>query len=212
MCGRYELITEIEEFPLILKRDFPKGFRKCYEKQELIKPGDPIIVLKDEGKVSTSLMLWGFIPEWAKSPLKKSKPRPFNARIETVEEKKLFRGSWRYKRCVFPASAFFEKDYKIRKKDGKIFWLAGIWNKWISYNGREVESCCVLTTYPNRLIKTIHNRMPVIIPQGLEESWIAPVKSKTELRELKLKFSAWDPEDWEANRLNNTPTYQMHLF
>ena len=212
MCGRYELITESDEFPLILKRDLPKGFIKHYEKQELIKPGDPVIVLRNEGKISTSLMLWGFISEWAKSPFDKSKPRPFNSRIETVGEKKLFRSSWSHKRCLFPASAFFEKSYKISKKDSKIFWLAGIWNKWMSDEGSEIETCCILTTNPNRLIKPFHNRMPVIIPQGLEEYWIAPMKSEIELKELKTKFSDWDPSNWEVTPVNQPPTYQMSLF
>ena len=131
MCGRYELITKFEELPSLLKKDLPKGFEQNYSKQELIRPNDPVVVLKNEGRTTTSIMLWGYISEWAKDPFDKAKPKPFNARSETVGEKKLFRGSWRYKRCLMPASGFFEKGYLIRRKDKQPFWLGGIWNRWI---------------------------------------------------------------------------------
>ncbi len=88
-------------------------------------------------------------------------------------KKKLFRGSWRYKRCVLPARGFFEKGHRIRRKDSHPFWLAGIWNRWMSPEGSELETCCVLTTEANQLVRPFHNRMPVIIPNGLEEALMA---------------------------------------
>ncbi len=89
MCGRYELTTEFKNLPLVLKRELPKGFKENYAQQKSIRPTDPVIVLKNEGKPSTSLMLWGFISEWAKDPFTPSRPKPFNARAETVSEKKI---------------------------------------------------------------------------------------------------------------------------
>ena len=74
-------------------------------------------------------MSWGFISPWEKYPFDKSKPRPFNARLETVEERKLFKGSWRHKRCLIPATGFFEKGFLIRKKNYATFWLGGIWSR-----------------------------------------------------------------------------------
>lgn len=198
MCGRYELTTDFEKLPLLLKKELPNGLEQKYAQQELIRPTDPVIVLKNEGKTTTSIMLWGFISEWAKDPFDKERPRPFNARSETVSEKKLFKGSWRHKRCLMPASGFFEKGYRISRKDGHPFWLGGIWNRWMSPDGSELESCCVLTTEPNELLKPLHNRMPVIIPNGLEEEWIAAVKDGPELRALEPMLCGWSPDEWKA--------------
>ena len=212
MCGSYELKTEFKKLPSILKKDLPIGFEKNYALQELIRPTDPVLVLKNEGKTCTSLMLWGFVSEWAKDPFDASIPRPFNARAETVGEKKLFRGSWRHKRCALPASGFFEKGHRISRKDSQPFWLAGIWNRWMSPEGSELETCCVLTTEPNTLIKPLHSRMPVIIPNGLEEDWIASVKNVPALRALEPMLSGWSPEGWEANPIQKQPISQMSLF
>ena len=212
MCGRYELTTEFKNLPSVLKKDLPKGFEENYAQQELIRPTDPVLVLKNEGKTSTSLMLWGFISEWAKDPFDPSRPKPFNARAETVGEKKLFRGSWRHKRCVLPASGFFEKGHRISRKDSQPFWLAGIWNRWMNSEGSELETCCVLTTEPNELVRPLHNRMPVIIPDGLEEDWMASVKDGPELKALEPILSGWSPEEWMAKPINTTPTPQMSLF
>ena len=212
MCGRYELITEFKKLPALLKKDLPKDFSNNYAKQNLIKPTDPVLVLKNEGKTTTSIMLWGFISEWSKDPFDKSRPKPFNARAESVKTNKLFRGSWRHKRCLLPASGFIEKDYRISRKDSKPFWLAGIWNRWMSKEGSELESCCVLTTEPNELIKPIHNRMPVIIPFDLEEEWIASIKSANELKALEPLLTKWSPQEWKAEPIKVSNNAQLQLF
>ncbi len=160
MCGRFELKTKFEKLPMVLKQDYPSGLNSKYETQNLIRPNDPVLVIKNEGKIKTTFMKWGFISPWVKDPFDKKRPRPFNARSETVEEKKLFSGSWKHKRCLIPASGFFEKKYRIRKENYETFWLGGIWSKWTSPGGEELESCCVLTTEPNDLIKPLHRRMP----------------------------------------------------
>ncbi len=212
MCGRYELTTSFENLPPALKKNLPKGFEKNYAHQELIRPTDPVLVLKNEGKISTSLMLWGFISEWAKDPFDPLRPRPFNARSETVSEKKLFRGSWRHKRCVLPASGFFEKGLRIRRKDSQPFWLAGIWNRWMSSEGSELETCCVLTTEPNELVRPLHNRMPVIIPNGLEEDWMESIKDGYGLKKLEPLLNAWAPDDWLAEPISKSLISQLSLF
>ena len=109
MCGRFELKTKFDNLPNILKKDYPRGLDTKYETQSLIRPQDPVLVIKNEGKIQTTFMTWGFVSPWAKEPFQKGISRPFNARLETVQEKKLFGGSWKYKRCLIPASGFFEK-------------------------------------------------------------------------------------------------------
>ncbi len=212
MCSRYELKTKFEELPSLLKKDLPNNFERNYEQQKLIKPTEPVLVLKNEGKTTSSIMLWGFLSEWTKDPFCKESIRPFNARAETIGEKKLFRGSWRHKRCLLPASGFFEKGYRISRKDEQPFWLGGIWNRWMSPDGSEIESCCVLTTKANKLLRPLHNRMPVIIPNGIEEEWIASVKALPELRALEPILAGWNCEKWRADPIKKTLNSQMSLF
>ncbi len=213
MCGRYELETEFNKLPDLLKRDLPKGFEENYQPQTSIKPNDPVLVLNNEGRIKASIMLWGYIPEWSKDPL--NNPRPFNARAETVHNKKIFKGSWSHKRCLLPASAFLEKGYRFSKQDSQTFWLGGIWNKWSSPDGSELESCCILTTESNELVRPIHNRMPVIIPEEKEEFWLEPNNNINELNKLKALLKQWKPNGWRVESLNINPRLkdiQFNLF
>ena len=212
MCGRFELKTNFEKLPKILKQNYPRGLDSKYETQNLLRPSDPILVIKNEGIFKTTFMSWGFISPWANTPFDKERPRPFNARSETLEEKRLFRGSWKYKRCLIPASGFFEKKYRIRKENHETFWLGGIWSKWTSSDGAELESCCVLTTKPNSLVKPIHHRMPVVVPNGHEELWTEQVKNNDELESLDPIIMGWSPDGWVVEEINKKHTNQMSLF
>ena len=212
MCGRFELKTEFDNLPKVLKQDYPSGLETKYETQNLIRPTDPVLVIKNEGKMQTTFMSWGFISPWAKDPFDKERPRPFNARAETIEEKKLFSRSWKYKRCLIPASGFLEKKFRIRKKNYETFWLGGLWSKWTSPDGAEIESCCVLTTEPNDLIKPLHNRMPVVVPMGYEEQWTEQVKDSDELKGLLPLMMGWSPDGWVLEEVNKKQSIQMNLF
>ena len=212
MCGRFELRTKFEDLPNVLKQDYPSGLDFKYEAQNLIRPTDPVLVIKNEGRIETTFMSWGFISPWAKDPFDKVRPRPFNARSETVEEKILFSGSWKHKRCLIPASGFFEKNYRIRKKNYKTFWLGGIWSKWFSLEGAELESCCILTTKPNDLVKTLHHRMPVVVPNGYEEEWTEQVKDADELKGLLPILLGWSPDGWIVEDIKKKEIDQMSLF
>ena len=212
MCGRFELKTKFEKLPKVLKIDYPIGLDSKYEPQNIIRPSDPVLVIKNEGSIKTTFMSWGFIPSWAKDPFAKKRQRPFNARSETVVEKKLFSGSWKHKRCLIPASGFFEKKYLIRKSNYETFWLGGIWSKWTSPDGAELESCCVLTTEPNVLIKPIHNRMPVVVPEGYEEQWTEHVKDDNKLKDLSPILMGWSSDGWVLEDLKKKRTDQMSFF
>ena len=212
MCGRFELKTKFEKLPSVLKQYYVSGLNSKYETQNLIKPTDPVLVIKNEGRIKTTFMSWGFISPWAKDPFDKERPRPFNARSETVEEKKLFSGSWKHKRCLIPASGFFEKKYRIRKDNYETFWLGGIWSKWSSPVGAELESCCVLTTAANEIVKPFNHRMPVIIPNGYEEQWTEQFKDAFKLKGLHQIMKGWSPEGWVVEEVIGKTTDQMSLF
>ena len=128
------------------------------------------------------------------------------------KKKKLFSGSWKHKRCLIPANGFFEKKYLIRKDNYETFWLGGIWSKWISPYDGEIESCCILTTEANALVKPLHNRMPVIVPYGYEKHWTEQFKDADKLKDLLPLLLGWSPDGWLVEEINNKPTDQMSLF
>ena len=197
MCGRYCLAVPLEGLPAPLAAALPDGLADHYAPRDLIRPGEPVLALRQEhGRLEGALLLWGLLPDWAKDPL--GAPRPFNARAETVAEKASFRGAWRHRRCLLPADAFLEKGRRVERCDGAPFWLAGLWERWIGPDGSEVESCCVLTTAPNALVAPLHDRMPVIVPAGLEQAWLEP-KDGPGLRALEPLLQGWDPQGWRAN-------------
>ncbi len=96
--------------------------------------------------------------------------------------------------------------------DHKPFWLAGLWNRWLGPDGSEIESCTVITTKANQLIKPFHNRMPVIISTELGNDWVQQ-KDGLGLRDLEPLLCEWSPDNWVAERIvkENSNT-QMSIF
>jgi len=216
MCGRFSLTASLDRLLPRLGGSLPEGLARYYAPRALIQPGEPLLVLRQEhGQIGSALMLWGLLPEWSKDPLGRhgAGQRPFNARRETVAEKATFRGPWRHRRCLLPADGFYERGRLIRRSDRQPFWLAGLWDRWIGPDGSELESCCVLTTAPNALVAPLHNRMPVILPDGLEEAWMALCDGPG-LRALEPLLEGWDPQGWElvAPRRNPAEDGQLSLL
>ncbi len=205
MCGRYALTTAIDQLLPRLRGPLPAGLIEHYRPRDPVRPGEPVLIQRHEhGRAEVALTLWGLVPAWVKDP--GGRRRPINARSETVGEKPSFRGPWRHHRCLLPADGFDEwgaavqgrrQPYRIRRQDGAPFWLAGLWDRWIGPDGSELETCCILTTTPNALVRPIHDRMPVVLPDGLEEPWLEPVDGPA-LRALEPLLGPWDPAGWEA--------------
>jgi putative SOS response-associated peptidase YedK len=110
---------------------------------------------------------WGLIPSWAADPAIGN--RLINARAETAAEKPAFRSAFRHRRCLIPADDFFEwqktvgrkQPFYIKMKDGQPFAFAGLWERWEG-GGEPVETCTILTTEANEVVRPVHDRMPVI--------------------------------------------------
>ena len=197
MCGCYSLDSPLEELARQIQpwlRDEDGCWMAHYAPRHLIKPTEPVLALRREhGRNGMAHMLWGLLPGWVNDPL--AGPRPINARAETLSEKASFRGPWRHHRCLLPANGFFEQGEQVQKNDQDLFWLAGLWDRWIGADGSEVETCCVITTRPNSLLKTLHDRMPVVIPTGLEEAWLEPGDG-AHRRALEAMLEPWDDSGW----------------
>lgn len=178
MCGRFTLATEkheiAEQFSLF---DVPE-----LEPRYNIAPTQLVVAARiiSEGPTREITHLrWGLIPSWADDP--KIGSRLINARAETVAEKPAFRAAYRKRRCLVLADGFFEwqktgskkQPYYFRLHDGVPFAFAGLWEYWEREESR-IESCTILTTAANDLLRSVHDRMPVILHPADYEQWLDP--------------------------------------
>lgn len=172
MCGRFTLRTPLH----VLTRQFNLSAQTEWQLplRYNIAPTQTIaaIVAAEQGR-KLEMMRWGLIPSWSKDP--SSGPPLFNARSETVAEKPSFRTALRRWRCLIPADGFYEwkKEGKqklpffIRRRDDQPFAFAGLWEQW-----QDIQSCTILTTAPNKLMKSLHDRMPVILSPNDYDFWL----------------------------------------
>jgi len=180
MCGRYAIELSGEE----ISEPFGLSDAFLFEPRYNIAPGQEIPAIQaradgEDGHRSSAMLHWGLIPFWADDP--ESAHEPINARSETVDEKPTFRAAFKERRCLIPATGFYEwvsrngskQPYLIRMTDGDPFAFAGLWERWEGED-RCVESCTILTTRPNQLIKPFHDRMPVILPPARYGPWLNP--------------------------------------
>ena len=125
-------------------------------------------------------MRWGLIPSWSKDHTIGSKL--INARSETVAEKPSFRSAFKRRRCIIPASGFYEWKSENGKKQpwyisfvsGEPMAFAGLWETWIPSEGEEkIDSCCIITTIANSFMEPIHDRMPVILSPEQWSVWLS---------------------------------------
>jgi len=178
MCGRFVLLTDLR----VITESFNVQNVACdYRPGNNISPGQQIAaVLRKDDQNSLVNFRWGLIPSWAKDFSIGNKM--FNARAETIAEKPSFKNAFQKRRCLIPADGFYEwqKLGKIKKplrfllKSGEPFGFAGLHETWISPEKKPVNTCTIITTEPNDLLRPIHDRMPVIVPKEQEEAWIDP--------------------------------------
>lgn len=176
MCGRFTLITDVrriaESFGVAPVLDIQPRYN--------IAPTQDVIAILKNGAAHLISLRWGLIPAWAKDETIGS--RMINARAETLTEKSSFKNLLRGKRCMVVADGFYEwraegkgkTPMYITLQDNQPFAFAGLWDLWKSPDGQQVQSCTIITTEPNELMATIHNRMPAILRPGAYEDWLNP--------------------------------------
>jgi putative SOS response-associated peptidase YedK len=178
----------------------------------------PVVRLnRDSGGREFALMRWGLVPFWAKDP--KFGYSTINARAEEAASKPAYREALKKRRCLVPADAFYEwqriseknkQPYAIALKSGEPYALAGLWETWKPQEGPALETFTILTTDPNGLMQTIHDRMPVILEQGDYERWLDPGDPARPpvdmLRPYPAeKMRAWQVSQRVGNVRNNDP-------
>src|SRR5476649_843692 len=137
-----------------------------------------VIRIGEGGEREAVLLRWGLVPFWAKGLSAGTKM--INARSEGIEEKPAFRAAVRQRRCLVPATGFFEwkgvpgrkQPYAITLADRPLFAFAGLWESWRPADGDAVETFTIVTTDANPGVAEIHDRMPVILPPDEEDRWL----------------------------------------
>ena len=200
MCCRYILLqdhakTMLAQLGVLLAAGFAPSSR--YN----ISPGTGILAVRnrpDGAQREPSSLHWGLIPSWARD----SASPVVNARAESLAEKPTFRHAFRSRRCLIPASGFYEwkaigrtrQPWLFRLRNKQPFALAGLWETWRASDGTVLESCAVVTTTPNVVMEPVHHRMPVMLADAASwEAWLDPnLKEPAALAPLLRPFPSSD--------------------
>jgi putative SOS response-associated peptidase YedK len=180
MCGRYRLSRRkqiVEEY-----FDSVSG-EEDWSPHYNIAPTQPVPVIRQNPREPVrelSLVRWGLIPSWAKDSAVAA--QMINARSETAATKPAFRDALKSRRCLIPADGFYEwrrtgkakQPYCFEVREGELFALAGIWDRWNDASGNTIETCSILTTVANAVTSVIHDRMPVILEPDRYDLWLDP--------------------------------------
>ena len=177
-----------------------------------IAPSQDVLAVRETGTGREMVTLrWGLLPSWAKDG--KSTYRMINARAETVADKPAYRAAFRRRRCLLPADGFYEwqaqadgkQPWHIRMKDSNVFAFAGLWEHWEG-DDQVIESCTIIVTGANEVVRPIHDRMPVIINRSDYDQWLDPeVQQAEKLAPLLRPFASEQMTVYPVSKRVNSP-------
>lgn len=206
MCGRYSL-AEPDKRSLDLRLDIKKWVSEWTGPRYNIAPTQNVLTVVQNGERTAEYMRWGVIPFWSKTD--KLKYSTINARDDKLLESRIYKNLLPGRRCLIVADGFYEwrKDGKAKTpmriilKGNEPFGFAGLWSPWRNpETGEEIKTCTIITTKPNDLLATIHNRMPVILPQEAEAMWLDTRNQNTDtLMSLLRPFPADSMEAYQVS-------------
>jgi len=188
MCGRFSLRSP-GRIKFDGKRQTPPPL--FVPRFNIAPSQDVLTVMADSDERTLVSARWGLVPSWSQEP-----KGMINARSETLTEKPSFSESFERRRCLIPADGFYEwkrigkskQPYYFQMKDEEPFYFAGIWDEW---RGKEsITSCAIITTTPNELLETIHDRMPVILRAHAQDTWLSSDTQPMELLSFLNPFPA----------------------
>ena len=215
MCGRFALLTHAEA---LIERFGVEEVIKRPEPRYNIAPSQNVTVVVQRGTRQLTEMHWGLVPSWAKDVSVGN--RMINARAESIAEKPAFRAAFKKRRCLIISDGFYEwrkvgkvkTPMHIRLKNREPFAFAGLYEYWKTKSGKMLESCAIVTTTPNEMLTSIHNRMPVILSPEKEEEWLNPDNQNvSDLIQMLRPYSSKQMEAFEVSDFVNSPSNQGPL-
>ncbi len=191
MCGRFVRYAKESLFADLIPRNAdsrsnPIVFSPRYN----ISPGTPVEFLRREGGQNLlDFCIWGLLPSWSKDP---NQRRYVNARIESIEEKASFRLPFLQRRCLIQAEGYYEWKTSSGKKipyfiyhpNLRSFALGGIWDIWMGRDGSEEITLSLITRQANNSVRSIHDRMPLVIENHFLEEWLDPSRTTREIQKI----------------------------
>lgn len=216
MCGRFTSKAKPEQ----IKKEFNvAGIDDSikFEPRFNIAPSQMISVVVERGGEERIVapLKWGLVPSWAKDAGIGS--RMINARAETLTEKPSFREAFRRRRCIIPATGFYEwqrraagakQPFYFYLKSKEAFGFAGLWEEWIDkQSGETLETCTIITTEANKVLEPVHDRMPVILQTGDYDRWLdAKETDFAKLQKLLSPYPVSEMASHTVSRAVNSPT------
>ncbi|MGW8288577.1 MAG: SOS response-associated peptidase [Desulfobulbales bacterium] len=210
MCGRFALKAP----PRTIQQHFDLPETVDLSPRYNIAPSQDVAVIRHlpgKGYRQLDMLRWGLIPGWAKDM--KISYRMINARAETLAQKPAFRTAFKKRRCIIAADGFYEwlhsgktkQPFFVQMKNGAVFGFAGLWESWNSPEGSTVESCTIITTSANDLVRKIHDRMPVILQPDTYEAWLQDSTKAETLQQLLKPYPANEMETYRVSSEVNSP-------
>jgi len=214
MCGRFTLTANIQTVTQTFNATAPASLQTG-PRYNVAPTQDVVAVINDNGR-QLEMLRWGLIPSWAKEESVGS--RMINARAETLAEKSSFKRLLHNRRCLIVADGFYEWAQQpgtksktpmyITMKDHKPFAFAGLWDSWRTPEGQALRTCTIITTEPNELMASIHNRMPALLTLDALTAWLDPaVQDEQELSHLLTPYPTELMVARPVSRLVNNPKY-----
>ena len=212
MCGRYTVTAPgdvlAEAFGLDEAPDLPPRYN--------VAPTQEVAIVRrrETGGRELARVRWGLVPFWAKE--RAIGNRLINARADGLAEKPSFRDSFKKRRCLVPATGWYEwkktpgakQPYLFRLSDGSAFAFAGLWSRWNDReSGEPLETCAIVTTEPNELAATVHDRMPVVLGPDAHELWLGGEPGSPELAALFAPHPIERLVVHPVSRRVNSPAY-----
>lgn len=205
MCGRYGFTLIAGVWSRYEIEAPPTHINSRYN----IAPSQDAVVVTRNSPKKAQLMQFGLLPFWAKE----NKGYVINARSESIFEKTMFKKAIFERRCLIPASFFFEWQransvkihYAFKLNDEEVFSFAGIWGE-NEIDGKKFMSFAIITTGPNEIMKTVHDRMPVILSRDEEDAWLDPDMVEEErIKEFLDPYPSEEMKSWRVGTLVNKP-------
>ncbi len=209
MCGRYDNLIAREAYRALFRAmRLPKwNFPPRYN----VAPTDPVPIVRvdpRDGERELALARWGLVPFWMKE---KPKVPHINARAETVHTQPMFREAFANRRCLIPATGFYEwqkradgrQPYRFVMKDLQPFAFAGVW-EFARIDGEDIVSAAIIVGAPNPLLDGIHDRMPVILAPADYDRWLDPDTGIDAARALLRPYDAASMKAYAVNRAVNS--------